>query len=646
MKISVIRTGTSVEEPEKRVLRAGPVEATFDDGALRWVRWNGIEIIRGISFLVRTPGWGTPSPAITNLQLEEQSAGFHIQYDAYFGEPGSGVLARIRFKARADGHVEASAGISAGAPFSTNRTGFVVLYPLLGFAGTEIEVEHASAVARKLVIPLEISPGQPVMDIRAITHHPHAGLSVSTRFEGDIFEMEDHRNWSDASFKTYSRPIGLPHPYLLDPGVPVNQSISVTIADGGLEGSVADPIAVPAPDGQTLPDYALPLERLQDAREALLFADALAGLQPARILLRYDAARGDTTEAAADLAELLRRTGASLEVQAILGGDDAAKAQSELTQLAQDLEDVGVVASHATAFAKIDEQSFQPGEARPPHLGEDQLAAILAATFPQSRHGGGTPAFFTEFNRKRPSPALAGYLTFATTPVVHAADDASVIETLQSLPHILHSAKTLSGGPPLAIGPVGIGARLNPYGPAPVDNLPDARVGMAARDPRQRSLFAAAWHVGYLARLAPWNIERFAFAAVTGPFGVVASSQAYAREGWDDGSNGAVYPLYHVARWISQAAGGRVISATTDGPLAQVTWEKDGHRKALFANLSTEPAVIDLSGEGAAIGRLLDEDTFKTAALEREALFTLQPLEATVRLGAYGVLHLEWKAGQ
>ena len=27
---------------------------------------------------------------------------------------------------------------------------------------------------------------------------------------GDSFEMEDHRNWTDASFKTYVRPLALP----------------------------------------------------------------------------------------------------------------------------------------------------------------------------------------------------------------------------------------------------------------------------------------------------------------------------------------------------------------------------------------------------------------------------------------------------
>ncbi len=641
MKPSLILTGTTIEEPEKLVLTAGPLEVTFDAGALRWIRWNGVEILRGISFLVRTPGWGTPAPTITNLQIDEQAAVFHVRYEAYFGEISKGVLAKIAFEARSEGHLEATADIRADVPFNTNRTGFVILHPLDGFAGTEVEVEHASGQSRKLAIPLQISPGQPVMDIRAIAHRPHAGLRVSTRFAGDIFEMEDHRNWSDASFKTYSRPIGLPYPYLLQAGVTVHQAVTVAIADDGPSATVNAPVSVPTLEDQTVPEYTLPLDNLDDARDALRFADALADLKPPRLLLRYDTARGDTLAAVADLAELLLRIGSSLDVQVILGGDDPAAAAAELQRLARAFKDAGIVVSHIEAYAKVDEQSFQPGEARPPHLSEEQLESALAEAFPESRGGGGTPAFFTEFNRKRPDPARAEYLSFATTPVVHAADDASVVETLQALPHILYSASRLSDGMPLSIGPVGIGARLNPYGPAPVDNLPDGRVGMARKDPRQRGLFAAAWHVGYLAQISPWGIERFAFGAPTGPFGLVSSRQDYGRDVWDDWPDGTVYPLYHVARWLSEAAGGRVVSAGVDGHLAHLTWEKSGGRKTLLTNLSAKPVTVDL-GDGSIItGSLLDEESFEAATLDREAFYASQALEGSVRIGGYGVLHLE-----
>ena len=51
--------------------------------------------------------------------------------------------------------------------------------------------------------------------------------------EGDTFETEDQRNWTDASFKTYCTPLGLPFPVEIKKGDVVEQSITI-----GLEGSV------------------------------------------------------------------------------------------------------------------------------------------------------------------------------------------------------------------------------------------------------------------------------------------------------------------------------------------------------------------------------------------------------------------------
>jgi hypothetical protein len=49
--------------------------------------------------------------------------------------------------------------------------------------------------------------------------------------EGDVFEMEDQRNWSDASYKTYVRPLALPWPYRIPAGETVTQRIVLDITD-------------------------------------------------------------------------------------------------------------------------------------------------------------------------------------------------------------------------------------------------------------------------------------------------------------------------------------------------------------------------------------------------------------------------------
>ena len=101
----------------------------------------------------------------------------------------------------------------AAEDFQTCRTGFVILHPLKGFVGKKVTVEHADGTIEKSVIPEEIVPDQPFLLVRAMTHSPLRGVTAELRMEGDTWEAEDHRNWTDASFKTYSRPLSLPYPY-------------------------------------------------------------------------------------------------------------------------------------------------------------------------------------------------------------------------------------------------------------------------------------------------------------------------------------------------------------------------------------------------------------------------------------------------
>jgi hypothetical protein len=52
------------------------------------------------------------------------------------------------------------------------------------------------------------------------------------------------------------------------------------------------------------------------------------------------------------------------------------------------------------------------------------------------RLGGGMLSYFTELNRKRVPGELIDFVTHCTNPIVHAADDLSVMQTLEALPFI------------------------------------------------------------------------------------------------------------------------------------------------------------------------------------------------------------------
>ncbi|MQT14956.1 hypothetical protein [Segnochrobactrum spirostomi] len=650
MSRDIFLTGTSEREAPITPLSAGRLSASLLDGGLRWIRWDGVEVIRAITFLVRTPGWGTPAPEISGLAVESTPSRFRVAYAARWRNGAESIAADIVIEGDDQGRLVAAADIRPDTDFLTNRTGFVVLHPLDGFAGTPVTVEHASGPTESVTIPALISPGQPLFDIRAITHTPVDNLSVETRFEGDVFEMEDHRNWSDASFKTYSRPIGLPYPYVLAAGATERQAVRIAITDtraatGPAVAASADAVvrvAIGDATGPTLPAVLLGLAA-EAAAEALPHAVTLAPLGVGGLLVRFDPSKGGGPETVPAVAALAAALGA--DISAVLLLEAEADPRPEIAAFSQAFAGAGVQPAAVAAFPRADERSFQPGEPRPPAPDEATIAAALRDHFPGVPAGGGTPAFFTELNRKRPPAGTFAFLLHATTPTVHAADDLSVIESLQSLPHILRSARALAGDAPHWIGPIGIGARLNPYGAGPTANPDQIRVGLADADPRQRGLLAAAWHLGYAATIAHHGVAALALAAPTGPFGLIASLQTYPRAWWDENSDALTYPLFHVVADLAEAAGEPSLAAvSTDPSIAALAWRADAGRTLILANLSAEPRRVAIDGLGPARLRVLDAATLPLAARNPtgfRAGFETLPAGEPLLLDAYATARID-----
>ncbi len=79
---------------------------------------------------------------------------------------------------------------------------------------------------------MRISPDQPFKESRDPLDTP-SGVEADVRFEGDLFEMEDQRNWTDASFKTYCTPLRNPYPVRLEAGATVHQAIHLRLNTSG-----------------------------------------------------------------------------------------------------------------------------------------------------------------------------------------------------------------------------------------------------------------------------------------------------------------------------------------------------------------------------------------------------------------------------
>ena len=68
--------GTSEKTTPLRELQAGAISVALDNGSLRYIRYHGVEVLRGISFLVRDRNWATYGTAISKLKVKKSKSGF------------------------------------------------------------------------------------------------------------------------------------------------------------------------------------------------------------------------------------------------------------------------------------------------------------------------------------------------------------------------------------------------------------------------------------------------------------------------------------------------------------------------------------------------------------------------------------------
>ncbi|HMB48924.1 MAG TPA: hypothetical protein VKN63_11665, partial [Afifellaceae bacterium] len=289
---SIILFGTDEPVETPPIVHAGPLQAVLEAGNLRYVTIEGKEALRAIAFLVRDRNWGTYNAQISNLEIDQQADRFTVTYDALCSDDDQSFRYVARIEGRPDGSLVFEADGEALTDFVTNRTGFVVLHALDGVVGAPVTVEHVDGEIVQSRFPELIDPACPFQNIRTLSHEIMPGVVLTCRMEGDAFEMEDHRNWMDASYKTYVRPLALPWPYEIKAGEKMPQKVELTIegqVDRGATGAGAAAVNVAVGDrtGHSMPlvGLAMPAEH---AADALAHADLIRNAGPGFLVCHFD----------------------------------------------------------------------------------------------------------------------------------------------------------------------------------------------------------------------------------------------------------------------------------------------------------------------------------------------------------------------
>jgi hypothetical protein len=619
--------GTNEPAPEEIALAAGPLTALLVGGALRNIRLQDVEVIRGIYFLIRDRNWSTVVPEIRDLEVDRSAGSFTIAFTAHGRTPSDGQ--DLDWHGRIEGSAGKGISFSARATplsdFITCRTGFIVLHPLEKVVGCPLTIEHSDGSIEHTAFPGRIDPLQSFFDIRAMTHEPIPGIKATCRMEGGVWETEDHRNWLDASFKTYFRPLMLPWPYTVKAGEKIEQRVSLTFTPSIAKltpFAAVETVAVTVGDrsGSVMPAIGLAI----DADDiATFFASARhvaeAKVQSLSVRLRSDAK--DLPGKLRQAAQYAQAIGARPQLEILL--DKANDPEIGLDLVAIAARAAGFTPASVMVSPEIDLHSYPPSVDRPAGPALEQIYEAARRAFPDIPLGGGMYSYFTELNRRRVPHHLLDFAQHATASIVHAADDRSVMETLESLPHVFRSVRAFIGATPYRLGPANIGMAFNPYGKSTTPNPDNRRITMVTNDPRQSGLFAAAWATGYLARAAASNIDQVTIMSPDGPFGIVDKA--------------APRPAFAVIQGFAALSGAASIQTVSSHPqsVLAATADEAGRRITWIANLTPMPCKLTVNGIRPAALAVLDEAS--GGKLVKRPL----PKANALELGAYAIARME-----
>ncbi|MFN4241631.1 MAG: hypothetical protein ACK4PI_00170 [Tepidisphaerales bacterium] len=503
------------------VLRAGKLSAVYFPGEVRYVLWHcgeddaGVDVALRVYAAVRDENWGTVPTTLEPPSLRQWDDGFDVTVPGRTTQAGIGYRFELRLSGRASGDGSAVLRVAfsgeATSAFRRNRIGLCVLHPA-SLAGLPLRVRYVGGGSAEARFPRLLDPRQPPPGLTELAglSHPLPGVDgdgsgeVTFAFSGDAFEMEDQRNWTDASFKTFCTPLGRPFPVQVNVGDPVEQAVEVTVrGDGGgrgerragvsrrgRKGEVSlSPLIGVKPErlpalGTLMPSQ--PLRPTPTEREDL----RRAGLSHLRVEVPLGRAEWRERLSAGALAA--RELGCGLELAVYVPATPEPTWAAEVSEAARKC---GAPVRFITLLHETERYGGQPF---PPPGGVAGASLrrelLLGAEGVRVAVGTDGDAIFLGRMTGLPPPG-ADTLAVQINPQTHASDERSMLETLGVQAVVVETAAVLGLGRAVAATPVTLRARRNLYAYATGNFAP------LPPDARVKSVWAAGWTLGSLAAL-------------------------------------------------------------------------------------------------------------------------------------------------
>ncbi len=560
-------------------LVAGPLTMMFDssNAFLRYVRLGDQELIRGVFAAVRDHNWDTVPFSIDEVQVEQTVDSFSVSFVANSLNSEIAFAWQGIIEGSSDGVVQYHFRGTAEAPFFRNRIGLCVLHPSCVCAGKPCCIEHVDGTSTQGEFPKLISPYQPFRNVRSISHHVVPKVQVRVTMTGDTFETEDQRNWTDASYKTYSTPLEIPFPVLVEPVNSIEQSVvielikteSMAFGTSNRQRKTIEPkthqmdfdwdqpilrprLGFAWPSGHRFPIHKTASDRLIAMRPDHLRFDLWLNQENWRSDL---AIAMDVTQSINTKAEL------ALFVESTVSHD-----WRECMHLLSTLQTwiTRVLLFHTNSNSTSSEMVRSVSKSLKDASTDVQIVV-------------GTNAYFAELNRGRPSLVSGCKVCYSMNPQVHAFDNLSLAETLEAQRATVDSAVSVFNTD-VVISPVTFRPRFNPNATSLLDS--ESQLASAI-DTRQTDGYGGAWTAGVFANLMTHpRVHSITLFEAFGPRGIMEI-------------DGREYPMTNPIQHV--LASEQLFTGRSSCPLELVafgTQSANGKRHAVFGNLSDRELAV------------------------------------------------------
>jgi hypothetical protein len=454
-------------------LTAGPLTLEYSDGSLWNIRLGEEEAIRRIYLVFQDINWTSRPFEILEEKWIIADDHFSADLELRGSKDAENFQAKLQIVGSSAGEIKYGFSGSSTADFMRNRLGLCLLHPIANLSGKSCKLILSGGTKIISEFPMEISPSQPFKNLSGISHTLNNGQILEVKLKGEVFETEDHRNWSDASYKTYCTPIELPFPIKVSKGDQIEQEVTITLS------GEASRAAKPAQSKITisvsklevsLPDIGLNITEDYSESDHDEFNEI--GIGHLRLNLDLDEKSKANFSGAVKLSKKL---GLKLDL--------ALKATSvnQITEFLHSNEELTTVVRNFLIFSKA--HKVTPAEF---------VATAREFLGPEKIISAGTDLYFTEINRGSAVVPSVDQVNFSLNPQVHSFDDRTLIQNLATQEVIALNAVRIAGSKRISVGPITLRPRFNPNATQPDKDVSNTALP-ASVDNRQRTWFNEAW---------------------------------------------------------------------------------------------------------------------------------------------------------